>query len=214
MSNNIESHIHQGNNAEFTGPPDESCFICASVAKSEQVPVERRTFPVRFGDHIVGKGWVENGETVTIAIDPVNQNVVDFLVGDAYKYFDISPAPAVQQSNLVDHARRELELIGEEPETIEGYLNVVQAFANMGHSGGSASVAIPVINRLLKFLNLKPLTNNPNEWQQVEMGDEPCWQSRRRSEAFSYDHGKTYYLLSEGGNSENRHPIHRSEEIT
>jgi len=112
-------------------------------------------------------------------------------------------------SNLVEHARRELELIGEEPETVAGYLNVIEAFANMGHSGGSASVAIPVINELLQFKNLKPLTNNPDEWMNVsEQSGYEMWQNRRNSEAFSDDGGKTYWLLSEGGHSGNRKPIH------
>ncbi len=46
-------------------------------------------------------------------------------------------------SNLVDHAKRELELLGEDPKFVEGYINVIKAFADMGHSGGSASVAMP-----------------------------------------------------------------------
>ena len=104
-------------------------------------------------------------------------------------------------SNLVNHARRELELIGEDPEWIEGYLKVIQAFADMGHSGGSASVAIPTITKLLQFKNLSPLTNDPNEWNKVSdkiYGEvEEFWQNRRCSEAFSEDGGKTYYLLSE-----------------
>lgn len=99
-----------------------------------------------------------------------------------------------EQSNLVDHAKRELELIGEEPETILGYLKVIRAFADMGHSGGSAFVAIPVINELLQFKNLSPLTDNPDEWMEVE-GD--MHQSRRNPEAFSTTNGFTYYLLSE-----------------
>jgi len=117
-------------------------------------------------------------------------------------------------SNLVDHARRELELIGEEPDTITGYLNVVQAFADMGHSGGSASVAIPVIHELLQFKNLRPLTDDPREWAHVaeETWGSPggVWQNTRNSEAFSNDGGKTYYLLSEGGNDRNREPLHAS----
>ncbi|MCG7607149.1 hypothetical protein [Mycobacterium sp. CnD-18-1] len=92
-------------------------------------------------------------------------------------------------SNLVAHARRELELIGEEPETIKGYLKVIQAFADMGHSGGSASVAIPTINRLLSFENLAPLTNDSDEW--IEVGYD-LWQNRRCSRMFSEDGGKTY----------------------
>lgn len=114
-------------------------------------------------------------------------------------------------SNLVDHARRELELLKEEPETIEGYLKVIQAFADMGHSGGSAAVAIPTINELLQFKNLTPLTNNPDEWihHTSETWGEPggIWQSVRNPGAFSNDGGKTYYLVSEG-----RANIYTSEE--
>lgn len=115
-------------------------------------------------------------------------------------------------SNLVDHARRELELIGEDRETIDGYLKVVQAFADMGHSGGSASVAIPVLNELLQFKNLRALTNDPAEWMYhgPDMGD--VWQNIRNGEAFSNDGGKTYYLLSEGGHDGNRKPLHESED--
>lgn len=104
-------------------------------------------------------------------------------------------------SNLVNHARRELQLVGEDEVTIEGYLGVIQAFADMGHSGGSASVAIPVITELLQFKNLTPLTDDPEEWMHVaeEMWGEKdgVYQNRRNGEAFSYDKGKTYYLLSD-----------------
>lgn len=105
-----------------------------------------------------------------------------------------------EESNLVIHARRELSLLGEDPETINGYLKIVAAFADMGHSGGSASVAIPTLAALLQYKNLKPLTDSPEEW--VHVGDATpdspnVWQSSRNSEAFSNDGGKTYYLLSE-----------------
>ena len=101
-------------------------------------------------------------------------------------------------SNLVKHARRELELIGEEPETIAGYLAVVQAFADMGHSGGSASVAIPTLQALLQFQNLRPLTDDPAEWEdRSEVSGYPVWQNSRNGQAFSEDGGKTYALLSE-----------------
>ena len=96
-------------------------------------------------------------------------------------------------SNLVNHAKRELELVGEDPETIEGLLKVIQAFADMGHSGGSAAVAVPMINDLLQFKNLTPLTNDPEEW--IEVGDD-IWQNRRNPEAFSKDGGRSYILLS------------------
>lgn len=121
-------------------------------------------------------------------------------------------------SNLVDHARRELELIGEEPDIIDGYLRVIQAFADMGHSGGSASVAIPVLHELLQFKNLTPITDDPAEWffHEPEMwdGTNGVWQNIRDGEAFSNDGGKTYYLLSEGGSDQHREPLHESAAVT
>lgn len=121
-------------------------------------------------------------------------------------------------SNLVEHAKRELALIGEEEETVQGYVKIIQAFADMGHSGGSASVAIPVIHRLLQFQNLSELTNDPEEWMFVAediWGEEGgIWQSKRNPEAFSNDGGNRYYLLSEGAHDQNRRPIHTAKVAT
>ncbi len=114
-------------------------------------------------------------------------------------------------SNLVEHAKRELELMGkDDPWFDEGCVKVVQAFADMGHSGGSAAAAIPIINALLQFKNLSPLTDNPIEWIHHESEKSDIWQSCRNSEAFSNDGGITYYLLSEGGNDQHREPLHES----
>lgn len=104
-------------------------------------------------------------------------------------------------NNLINHARRELQAIGEEPAIIEQYLRVVTAYADMGHSGGSHSVAHPILMRLLDFKPLGPLTNNPDEWyyhgEEVWGKEGGVWQNKRNGEAFSNDGGKTYYLLNE-----------------
>lgn len=116
-------------------------------------------------------------------------------------------------SNLVQHARRELEMLGEDSYTINGYLEMITVFAKMGHSGGSASVFIPTLNQLLQFKNLMPLTNDPDEWMQVGSavtGTFDIWQNRRNAEAFSHNGGQSYYLLSEGGNDKNPRPLHAS----
>jgi hypothetical protein len=58
-----------------------------------------------------------------------------------------------------------------------------------------------MLNDLLQFKNLTPLTDDPEEWIQhsKEMwdGEKGVWQSTRRADAFSDDGGKTYYLLSD-----------------
>ncbi|MGW7288963.1 hypothetical protein ACWGH4_26165 [Streptomyces sp. NPDC054847] len=121
-----------------------------------------------------------------------------------------------EESNLVAHARRELRLIGEDPATIRGLAKVVQAFADMGHSGSSAHAATQYLERLLRFQPLSDLTTDPAEWidRHAEgMTPTPLWQSRRNSEAFSTDGGKTYYLLSEqeAAGDIATTPLHRSK---
>lgn len=124
--------------------------------------------------------------------------------------------PREEQSNLVDHAARELELIHEDKSTIAGYLKVIRAFADMGHSGGFAMVAIPIINELLQFKNLSPLTSHPSEWMHIspevwgEKEGRGIWQSKRNPEAFSSDGGVTYTILSDAVDPEAR-DVHPSE---
>lgn len=117
-------------------------------------------------------------------------------------------------SNLVEHARRELELLGEESSTIVKYLDVVKSFSDMGHSGGSASMAVPVLCKLFRYQPLTPLTNDPAEWihHGEDVWGEPngIWQNKRNGEAFSQDGGITYRLLSEGGEGQDSRPLHKS----
>jgi hypothetical protein len=111
-----------------------------------------------------------------------------------------SPKTAREESNLVIHARRELRLIGEDPATIQGVCRIIQAFADMGHSGTSAHFTVQYLERLLRYQPLSDLTDTPGEWIDRHadgMTPIPLWQSDRNPEAFSSDGGKTYYLLSE-----------------
>ncbi len=122
-------------------------------------------------------------------------------------------------SNLVDHAKRELDILankgGHDEKLNRIIIECVEKFAEYGHSGGSASWAIPVLNDLLQFKNLSPLTDNPDEWMQVGTGGllyrgYNVWQNRRNSEAFSHDGGKTYYLLSNGSSDQNPWPKYKT----
>lgn len=118
-----------------------------------------------------------------------------------------------EESAFVTHARRELTLIGEEPEFIDWYIRVIEEFHSLGHSGGSMFATLPVLIKLLKFQSLSELTDDPNEWFYHDLGEGSCWQNKRDGEAFSNDGGKTYYLLREGGNDSNREPLHESRKV-
>jgi hypothetical protein len=120
---------------------------------------------------------------------------------------------ADEKSNLVMHARRELERLNNDDDFNRSILNAIRGFTSYGHSGGSAEVAISIIHDLLQFKNISPLTNDPKEWAHSteEVFGEPggVWQNRRCGEAFSSDGGKTYTLLSEKEEGKES-PIHYS----
>lgn len=128
-----------------------------------------------------------------------------------------APRPSTE-SNLVAHARRELRIAGEDNNMIRGLCKVVQAFADMGHSGSSAHAAAHYLDALLRFQPLTDLTDNPGEWidRHAEgMTSSPLWQSKRNSEAMSTDGGKTYTLLSEqtAAGDLATTPLHRSKPV-
>lgn len=105
--------------------------------------------------------------------------------------------------SLLAHAKKELTLMGEEPDIIKWYLGVLEKFVELEHSGASLEITSNVLFRLMQHKNLTELTNDPEEWTDVstypyaqqEKGS--LWQSKRNMEAFSTDGGETYYILSE-----------------
>ena len=110
-----------------------------------------------------------------------------------------APPPRPEGSNIAGHAWDELNRAG--AFTAEGdfyggmtgraVMDLVAVFVEQGHSGMSASLVADAFHRLIMFEPLGPLTDDPDEWMEVTDG---LWQSRRQSEAFSRDNGKTYRL--------------------
>lgn len=125
-----------------------------------------------------------------------------------------------QENALVRHARHELDLILEEAKIDEdeedvrmqkifndGILKVVNAFADCGHSGFSASLAINYLDRLLRFKPLMPLTLEDDEWNEVgiqhkEDNQVKVYQNNRASNVFKeadkFD-GKPYCIDGPNG---------------
>lgn len=125
--------------------------------------------------------------------------------------------------SLVEHAETELKIAGlfdgdsdYEGMLGESVLELVKVFAGQGHSGYSAMMTVDLLSRLLKYEPLGPLTDNPSEWNHIDerMGGPNLWQSRRNPQALSHDGGKTYYLLSEWSDKDEKPVIwHESENV-
>lgn len=113
--------------------------------------------------------------------------------------------PAVEESKLVQHANHEMYLAGlydtdaDYNGAIPGAVQrVVQVFAADEHSGGSAAMVLAILDKVLRFEPLTPLTSDPEEWRNVsETAGYPFWQNKRDTRMFSEDGGKTWYNVEE-----------------
>lgn len=98
--------------------------------------------------------------------------------------------------SLLDHAERELDLMGMEDDgDMNGMmrrhiLHMVKEFSSEGHSGFSASYAIQVLEKLLKFEPITPLTGEDWEWNDVsEISGDTLYQNARCGRVFKSSEG-------------------------
>lgn len=91
-------------------------------------------------------------------------------------------------SNLVDHAKKELDLIGMTENSDEmnssmrsHILHMIEEFAKEGHSGFSASWTISCLEKLMRFEPISPLTGEDWEWNEAGDG---LYQNNRCSTVF------------------------------
>lgn len=98
------------------------------------------------------------------------------------------------KSNLVAHAEQELDLIGmtkDSPDKInramrKHIIHMISEFSKEGHSGMSAAYATNVINTLMKFNPISPLTGEDSEWIEITDG---LYQNKRCSCVFKDEKG-------------------------
>lgn len=77
--------------------------------------------------------------------------------------------------SLVEYAKSELAKIGRDEEGLQDLINknildIVEMFSEQGHSGFSAGYALSVLERLLRYKPLTPLTGEPDEWNDTGHG--------------------------------------------
>lgn len=99
-------------------------------------------------------------------------------------------------SNIVEHVRREVPGGDGEDEMQdmmrEHLIRMAQLFSIEGHSGFSAPIAINILNRVLRFEPLGPLTGEDDEWTWIGYGPEMEHQNKRASHVFKRADGTAY----------------------
>lgn len=103
-------------------------------------------------------------------------------------------------SNLIDYAKRELDLIGmtEDTDSDLNYhirkhiLKMVYEFSEEGHTGASAAYTIGILTKLLDYKPLTPLTGKDDEWAEVSFGSNMRYQNKRCFHVFKDKDGRAY----------------------
>lgn len=103
--------------------------------------------------------------------------------------------------DLLNFAKRELDIIGltENSEDMDlemrkDILDIIELFANQGHSGFSASYLNSILPKLMKYQPLSPLTGEDDEWTDVtSFGDDPVLQNKRCYSVFKGKDGKFWH---------------------
>ena len=102
-------------------------------------------------------------------------------------------------SNLIEHAKKELDAIGmtDDSEDMnvamrEDILELVEVFSNQGHSGFSAGYCVNLLEKLLRFRPIAPLTGEDSEWNLLDYDTEPIYQNKRCSRVFKDADGRPY----------------------
>lgn len=98
-------------------------------------------------------------------------------------------------SNLLEHAKRELALAKMDESLYEDLLpklvlELIETFANQGHTGMSAPITISLFTDLASYKPLTPLTGADDEWTDVGDG---LLQNIRASHVFK-ENGKAYNI--------------------
>lgn len=100
-------------------------------------------------------------------------------------------------SNLIDHAKIELQAIGYDPNDQEdgpnkwiqeNILELLEVFSKQGHSGSSAPYCINLFTKLARFEPLCPLTGEDSEWTEVSA---KLFQNKRCGHVFK-ENGQAY----------------------
>jgi hypothetical protein len=115
--------------------------------------------------------------------------------------------------DLVEHARRELERAQMDPKVKEDYLKILRLVSRINRSGIPPVFNITTLFRLLHRQNLTPLTDAPEEWMLVrpDIWEIEQWQNCRNDDAWSYDGGKTYWLMSESFRRNGKRKLHKKK---
>ena len=100
---------------------------------------------------------------------------------------------------MISFAKEELRRLrsSDEPDEMQDMIDkhvlaMVQLFSDEGHSGSSASYSVAILEKVLRFEPVTPLTGDDEEWTILEYDDDMRAQNKRCSHVFRRADGTAY----------------------
>lgn len=95
--------------------------------------------------------------------------------------------------SIVEYAKKELAMIEHDEDGMQDMMDrniieILEWFEKQGHSGFSAAYVISCLERLMRFLPLKPLTGEDDEWREI---GKKKYQNKRCGRVFK-ENGEAY----------------------
>lgn len=102
----------------------------------------------------------------------------------------------VKTVGLIEYAKSELGRIPKDEDGMQDLMNkdileVIRIFSEQGHSGFSASYALSILDRLLRFKPISPLTGDDDEWGKP-YGEDGARQNKRCYSVFKNADGSCH----------------------
>ena len=127
-------------------------------------------------------------------------NYAAFRVRETLSFWLLDLAFWIRGSHKSPHVMRALDeykRVKSEPE--REVMDLLKTHFMHGHSGGSHFATLSIFEHLANGKTLSPLTDDPNEWEDISrFSGYHHWQNKRNSACFSEDGGKTYTNLADG----------------
>ena len=108
-------------------------------------------------------------------------------------------------SDIVNYAKRELELLGKDDDGLQERMNqqildIVATFAEQGHTGFTAEYALSILERLLRWKPILPLTGEKSEWgtEASKNQNNRCYSVFRGENGIATD-GDEFIVSDDGG---------------
>lgn len=110
-------------------------------------------------------------------------------------------------NNILEQCQEDTEALKLQKQINKDILDIINLFSKQGHSGGSASYVISVLNRLLHYKPLTPLTGNDDEWEDItKYGvDDTCYQNKRYPAVFKDKDNRAYNVEGKAFSDDNGH---------